>query len=410
MKRGHFFAFLFAYCITWGQNLSPLQGLRVYGEKEEDLPVARIDGQPITIEFDVGTSAPKDFRMKLFHCDMDWKVTENSFINDELKNVIQFPVPYEPAPKFVRYYTYHYKVRIPGFAGLDTFPHSGNYIFQLWEKGGKEPAVTRRFFVVERIVIPSITVRNRLLPSTVSPWNQVNKVEVSFSIPQPRDVGDEFSPMLLKTVDVYKNRRLTDPYRISADDDSPHTFVEGWGLSKVRFVVDNVQPGNEYRRLDLTNVDHYPPDKKARPREGADVSRFLLQGPRDNNGASHWATDDRYADYIQYQFELLRDSDDLDSVYVVGDFNEWTPSRSWFMTYASDTKRYVLSAWLRRGVYDYQYVLKGNDWISVEGNDWRTVNLYTAFVYYHDPRFGGFDRILGYAQTLGPGGIEATSN
>ncbi|MBI3587212.1 MAG: hypothetical protein HY088_08800, partial [Ignavibacteriales bacterium] len=58
---------------------------------------------------------------------------------------------------------------------------------------------------------------------------------------------------------------------------------------------------------------------------------------------------------------------------------------------------------------DYQYVKSNNDWISIEGNDWRTVNVYTAFIYYYDTRLGGFDRILGYAQRSSPGGTEATS-
>jgi hypothetical protein len=55
-------------------------------------------------------------------------------------------------------------------------------------------------------------------------------------------------------------------------------------------------------------------------------------------------------------------------------------------------------------------VLNGNDWIALEGNDWRTTNVYTALLYYHDVRFGGFDRILLAAQKKSPGGTKATSN
>jgi hypothetical protein len=80
------------------------------------------------------------------------------------------------------------------------------------------------------------------------------------------------------------------------------------------------------------------------------------------------------------------------------------------MEYEDDLQRYVFSTSLRRGAYDYQYVVGDGDWISLEGNDWRTVNLYTALVYYRDDRFGGFDRILGFVQRLGPGGSVPTSN
>ncbi|HLF20497.1 MAG TPA: type IX secretion system plug protein domain-containing protein, partial [Bacteroidota bacterium] len=354
---------------------------------------------------------PKDFRLKFYHCDQDWKVTNNSFVNDELRNTTKFPVPFVPAPQFVQYYTFHYSVKVPGFSGLDRFPQSGNYIFQIWDREEKELHAGGRFFVVESLVTPTMRVRNRYLPSVVSPWNQVNTIDVSFSIPEhATDQNDQFYPILLKTVDVYRNRQVYSGLRIGVDDNSPNTFVDGFGLQKIKFVIDNVVPGNEYRRLDLRNVDHYPPGKDARPREGADASRFLQQGTKDNNGTSVLTTGNRYSDYIKFGFELLWDTEDLDPVYVVGDFNGWNPTEDWRMIYDSETKRYRLSSWLRRGVYDYQYLAGRDDWISLEGNSRVTVNLYTAFVYYHDPRFGGFDRILGYVQGFGPGGAEASTN
>ena len=77
------------------------------------------------------------------------------------------------------------------------------------------------------------------------------------------------------------------------------------------------------------------------------------------------------------------------------------------MTFEKD--RYVWKTSLRRGVYDYQYVC-GDDWVVFEGNQWSVSSMYTAFVYYHDQRFGGFDRIVGIARGRGPGGTRATSD
>ncbi|HTP13460.1 MAG TPA: hypothetical protein VMM37_07510, partial [Bacteroidota bacterium] len=114
-------------------------------------------------------------------------------------------------------------------------------------------------------------------------------------------------------------------------------------------------------------------------------------------------------DYLGFQFELDRESDDLSPLFVVGDFNNWSPQGAWKMRYDPATERYLLQATLRRGVYDYQYVANGNDWRRVEGNDWRTVNTYTALVYYHDIRYGGFDRIIGIIQRPGPGGTSAST-
>ena len=59
---------------------------------------------------------------------------------------------------------------------------------------------------------------------------------------------------------------------------------------------------------------------------------------------------------------------------------------------------------LKRGVYDYQYVtgyvqdgkVEGQNWTFLEGNDWGATNTYYVFVYYNDPNYGGYDRIIAY--------------
>jgi hypothetical protein len=179
----------------------------------------------------------------------------------------------------------------------------------------------------------------------------------------------------------------------------------------VRFIVDNLQPGNEYRRIDLRSDDLYPPNVTLRPRDGADGSRWQWQGKEDQNGTSVLVSGNNYADYVQFQFELgLPDDHTHDKIYVAGDFNGWKIDDHWVMQYDEALKHYKLLTWLRRGAYDYQYVLNGTDWTAVEGNDWRTVNVYTALVYYHDVRFGGFDRILLAAQKKSPGGTNPNSN
>ena len=72
--------------------------------------------------------------------------------------------------------------------------------------------------------------------------------------------------------------------------------------------------------------------------------------------------------------------------------------------------RYVRQVSMRRGAYDYQYTVGRYDWITLEGNDWRTSNNYTAIIYYHDYRFGGFDRILGSARARSAGNAKLSSD
>ena len=99
--------------------------------------------------------------------------------------------------------------------------------------------------------------------------------------------------------------------------------------------------------------------------------------------------------------------------YVVGPFNDWNPDPEDKLKYDETEKCYSVKKLLRRGIYDYQYVtgywddvtqkVVRQDWIALEGNDWRTTNTYYAMVYYNDARFGGFDRIVGFATGTSPG-------
>ncbi|HTY38036.1 MAG TPA: type IX secretion system plug protein domain-containing protein [Bacteroidota bacterium] len=397
----------------WAQEMlsDRLKGLRVYGSGDAGLPVAGLQSRPVTIEFDVVEATPPDLRVRVLHCDRDWNTTQNNFINDNVQNRSKEPLHYEMAPAGVQFYRYHYSVSVPGIAGIDRFAQSGNYVFEITDNSESTVLGRGRFFVAEDLLGASMKVSNRLLPSEISPYNQVNRIEIEFVVPQRKDEQPEiFYPVNFKTVDVYRNRQLSTPWRIDVDDNNPNTFVEGMGTMKLKFIVDNVSPGSSYRRIDVTSVDVYPEGQLLNARRGPDVSRFQLPAKTDHHGTSVVTVGSRYADFVSYRFELLTESRQYESVYVVGDFNGWIVSPSSLMTYDLDLGRYIWQANFRRGAYDYQYVVGPNDWVSLEGNDWRTKNVFTAFIYYHDSRYGGFDRILGSVQILSPGGDHATTD
>ena len=411
----HAFWILFVACSAvqvsaQGINSGQIKGLRVNGEGRNRFPVARLESNPVTIEFDIDKNQPDDFRIRFYHCDKNWNRTQNSFVNDEMRNSTKFPIPYEPAPAGVQRYRFHYTVRLPGFAGVEKFVYSGNYAFEVWDRDETAVQAEGRFFVAEDRFPISLAIKNRLLPSQGAPMNQVNKIVVPVNVEeQGQDITDRLIASNVRTLDIYKNREFSRRYRIDTDDRTPNTFIDGFGTANMKFSVDNIQPGNEYRRLDLTNTDYYPPNVLLKMRGGADVSRMFRQGPPDLDGQSILRTENRYSDYLSFQFELDRESDDLSPIYVVGDFNSWQPGDAWKMTYDQEGQRYILRTELRRGTYDYQYVCNGDDWTKVEGNDWRTVNQFTALLYYHDIRYGGFDRIIGMEQRSSSGAKGATS-
>lgn len=382
-----------------------VKGVRLYGQTEADLPVVRQASAPMRLEFDVLDQAPPNLRLRFTHCDRDWNPTQTIFVNDDLRLRTRSDLPYEYAPQGVQGYSFQYRVVIPQEPQFEGFPFSGNYILEIYDVDRKELLAQGRFFVAESLIHPRMIVTNRQDPRFVNPWNQVNQVSVAFTVPELDSAAGMASSIAdFRTVDLYKNREITRRWRIDADDDDPDTFIEGFGTARLRFRIDNVQPGNEYRVADLRDIDFYPQDRPVRLRGGADVSRFLAKPASDNNGASTVMSGNRYAEYLNLILELVWDGGH-DSVFVVGDFNGWDTTRGGPMM--KNGNRYSWKVSVRRGRYDYQYVV-GDDWIALEGNDWRTVNNYTAFIYYRDPRFGGFDRIAGFVSGQSPGGTEVT--
>jgi hypothetical protein len=388
-----------------------VKSIRINGEAKAKFPVVLLDSYPVTISFDVDGMTLENYRIKIFHCDKDWNITQSSFINDEFKNYSTGQIQFETVPSGVRYFQRTYSFILPGLPGLEHLPQSGNYKVEVWDEETNELLAGGKFFAVEKIDNSALTIYNRYLPSEISPRNQVNKAVVFFALPALR--MDDASPLFtnfVKTAVVYSNRELETPHRIDADNINSNTFIDGVGTNNLKFMIDNLQPGNEYRRIDLSSADLYPPYEILRQRDGADMSRWQWQGREDQDGTSTVVTGNIYADFVQYQFELGRPEENSnETIYVVGDFNGWKVDEHWRLQYDDAVKQYKLLTRLRRGAYDYQYVLNGNDWISLEGNDWRTMNVYTALVYYHDVRFGGFDRILLAAQKKSPGGTEPNS-
>jgi hypothetical protein len=398
--------------ISQGIYSEHIKSIRINGASKAKFPIVLLDSNPVTISFDVDVATTGNYRVKIFHCDKDWNVTQSSFINDEYRNYSTIQLPYEMVPSGIQYYRRTYSFEIPGLKGLERIPQSGNYKVEVWDEERNELLADGKFFAVEKIDDSALVVLNRYLQSEISPQNQVNKAVLSFALPAQRlDDANPLYANFIKTVDIFRNREIEAPHRIDADNRTIHTFIDGIGTNSLKFMIDNLQPGNEYRCMDLRNTDLYPPNEIIRLRDGADMSRWQWQGSDDQNGTSALVTGNLFADYVRFQFELGRPEENAgEKIYVVGDFNSWKIDEQWRLQYDDALKHYKLLAWLRRGTYDYQYVLNGNDWIALEGNDWRTVNVYTALVYYHDVRFGGFDRILLAAQKESPGGTEATSN
>lgn len=398
-----------------------LRGLAVYVEDDESsFPILMRDtvhenGKPVrrydrlTIQFDIAASEPPELKIRFFHCNRDWQIDENVFVTDPNHNT-SFVLQFFPSPGGVRGYDYRYINRFPDDDDAVRFDYSGNWLFKILDKYESTVYAEGRFFVVDRITPTSIAVVNDYLTANTSPYNQIHKVSTRVTLPR------EIDGLYYTTVDIYQNRRFHHPYRIDTWDRDPYTHVDGFNTGERVFTITNILPGNEYRVLDLSNVTRYPNHQLVRLVEGADQLRLYWRTGMDHDGE---AVLNRFmgltSDYLEVLFQLdilERDYRALAAgnkeIFLVGEFNFWYPTEHDKLQWDELEQSYVVRKVLRRGIYDYQYItgrwdpathsVVAQDWTAIEGTDWRTSNVYTAFVYFNDPRFGGFDRIVGIGQ------------
>lgn len=399
------------WCLTASllaqESLDPaVRSLRVVGQGLRGLPVV-VAGSGIRIEFDGTTKQPVDYRIRVRHLDMNGRETENVFVNDPMRLATQTPIPHREAPAGVRSWRWHYSTVIPGPKGLEQLPHSGYYRGWIEEAESGRAVATFEFARADRDVSNLMRVRQRRLPSAIAPYHQA--VAVSLTIPLDTAWWEEgpVPSSLIRSVDVVKNREWSRRTRVVTYDDDPHTWVEGAGTDRLTFVAGGILPGNEYRQIDLRSLDDYPKGDTLRSRSGADVSRFFFPGRPDHNGLPAYASGIGAEDEELTEFQFLWSGDDErpSEIALVGEFSGWKVKPEWTMTYDHGARRYALCKPLRRGRYDYQYVMDGTDWVRLEGNDWATKNMYTAFVVYQEQREGGYDRIVGVAQLESTGAV-----
>jgi hypothetical protein len=391
-------------------------GLRVYANDDEyQPPIITMDGR-ITIEFDVTASLAPNLQIIFQHASKDWTVDKNYFVNDPAK-IRADALAYAPAPNGVYRYTYRYKNSFPNARNNVAFTYSGNYIFTIVDRDHDDVVLAEgKFIVVEEKVQTWFTVENTYDPGANDPYNQVNFIAVTVNAPpeyRADDIAGIYHPDI-NTVRIIQNWSLVRPFSIDLDNRTGDTFVEDFTKPTKIFWIRNVPAGNEYRKLDLSSSATYPNQRMAIPAGGPDVSRFQWQGKPDANGASKLRPfTGANSDYLEVEMRLRLPDPLRQNVYIVGGFNRWEVRKQYRMEIDSVSGLYVFRHWLRRGVYDYHYVLGeedagGNvvrqDWIALEGNDWRTTNRYTVLVYYADRRFGGFDRIVGMMKGRSPGG------
>ena len=138
--------------------------------------------------------------------------------------------------------------------------------------------------------------------------------------------------------------------------------------------------------------------------DGLEYSRFFLNTYNQdlNGGKIYMNYKDQYATYHNVTFSIRPPDEVKSDIFLVGAFNDWKLSTDYKMNESGGV--YSITIPLKRGIYDYQYVVAdisdgqivNPDWLVLEGNTWLNTKEFDVFLYYNEQDKGGYERIIGY--------------
>jgi hypothetical protein len=372
-------------------------------------PVLFLDGPAqLSLEFDElmpYEAEPGNYVLDILACDLDWRQTGDlplSFYSGFQRAQVEMVgrswrtrMPYA-----------HYAVRVP--ADGAAFKRSGNYLLRV-----SAPQDSNRVILTRRLVVAeqSAVIQGGLRAATMLA-DRKRKQRLDFDVLLTGDVAQGYDPLQDVQATILRNFRWQD-----AVTGIRPQFVEG---SRLQFFVpagEELDPGNEYRRLDLSQG--FPSTALVAGLPGAD-SLFAVEPPldqprlpgrraalQDQNGGFHIGAYNvgdpgLSADYRLVQFSLAAPKPKAGyQLYVTGGFVDWRCEEENLMSYDPAHYRYTTAILLKEGVYDYAYMAvdAAGHWdeAMMEGAHSETENVYTVLLYLNAPGLGS-PRLIGIQQ------------
>ncbi len=402
MKNLFVFLFIIQASIILPQDVV-IKSLKTFTTKDANaIPVLSSPRDLLTIEFDLQAEYRPDMHIIFKFCDRNWNPTENIFLFNEGSNTA-YTLDFFLLPTTVEDAKYHYTNTYPDKDGYVSFPYSGKWKFFIVDSQDHNTVFAEgRFFVVKADVPLKVDIKRETLEDKnyyPPQLGHTNWVVVDALL------KEDYFPFFVDELEIVQNHLLDKSVSVLRNSIDRNRVFEWDGGSKVRFIAKDVFPGNEYRQTNLTDINVYNSKNVKAQFDGMEYSRFLLMSKRDNNGSFTLSPPkDIQSTYMNVTFQIKPPEDVYGDVYLVGAFNDWQLSEKNKMNFNGD--HFELTLQLKRGVYDYQYVVvngdysdvTNQDWIILEGNDWQTTNDYNIFLWYRDQEYGGYDRIIGYSK------------
>lgn len=374
-------------------------------------PVITLNGkEQLELVFDVLGANAQNYSYTIEQCTWNWQPSVldpfdyiDGFTRDDITN-------YRYA--FNTYQSYvQYRLLFPNSSMRPT--KSGNYLLKVYANDNPDDLLlTRRFMVSEN----QLTVMPVLLTSGITQYFNTHQ-RINFTVGyngfQVNNALEEIK------VAVLQNNRW----------DNAITNLQPVFIRRNELVYNYIdqtlfEAGNEFRFFDtrtlrmnterVRNITrdstgchvYLAPDAPRSPE--LDNGRFMVRlnyvdmNGKFQIGITDWGFTNLDADYTWVHFELPMEKPIPDgNIYIFGALSDWNTLPQFQMHYNPKTKSYRGAAYLKQGLYDYQYVIKRDGGAPLtssllEGNFISTENDYSILVYFH--AFNSrYDRLVGYS-------------
>ena len=362
------------------------------------------------LQFDVLANDAPYMYYTFIHCNNDWTQQSdiqqieylNGFDSDDIEN---YSFSLNTMVDYV-----HYDLVFPT---EDMTPKiSGNYLLIVFENELTPENIyfTRRFMIVDEKA--NISANIPRYPFDLSLGTNKQQIEMTISYPDIfNSLAEQYS-----NVTIQQNGRWD-----NAVMGVKPTYVYPDNLSYVNNVKTVFNSGNQYRRINTSNLNNRPEQTRTvvmekdyyvvelYPDQKRNLHTYLDEQDLFGEKVIYLERDDRTAateaDYVMVEFFLEWSPVMVNQdVYVMGAITDWNLNEKNKMTYDYERKGYALNLLLKQGYYDYIYAVKDTDAKAadvgvVAGDFWETVNEYTIYLYLFD-QINNYDQLIGVKTIL----------
>ncbi|MHA8073137.1 type IX secretion system plug protein domain-containing protein [Aquirufa sp. HETE-40SA] len=344
---------------------------------------------------DLGLNYPS-YYFRIIHCQSNWTPSPLSEI-EYLSDFNDIPLRNPESSLGTKVPYLHYTVPIP------SLKVSGNYIAMVYNKRNKKDTVLCvRFSVAEQ----SVKVQTSFSYAKTNALRYSHQT-IDFKLTIPPNLNYAGDEQL--SIQVRQNHHSIN---LLHHLPSGQFNLQENSLTFPFFGQENAFPGsNEFRLIDLRSsqqklsfVDQIITSEKI------NLINSQIEQPQglypyvqrnDLNGSYVIESYENrenplQADYVQCTFRL-KTKDNLEEIYVVGGFNDYSLSSR--LQYNPSSGLLENKQILKQGIYNYQFRSKNPPNSTLEGNYAQTENLYEVLIYYQKPGTR-YDALVGYSSVV----------